>query len=298
MVRSAPRGLARARKKRLTTRLSSCKQRDDDPRSSKESVAKRPFGACKKRSKEYTYVDGFTARNRRSMSSPPQSADASFAPCENRDQVRLNRKESTEMEKTLLTGNEAIARGAYEANASVATGYPGTPSTEILENVSKFYKDDVYCEWAPNEKVAFEAAVGAHDRRAMTTMKLSSASTSPPTAHDPSLHRRQGRFYRRRRGRPRHELVAERAGHASLRAFRESTRPRTSGFPGSERFRESRIRALGKFRAPVILRTTVTVSHSRSVVETADPIALNRVHSFEAIRSASCRSPRSPESCA
>ena len=78
------------------------------------------------------------------------------------------------MEKTLLTGNEAIARGAYEANVSVATGYPGTPSTEILENVSKFYNGNVYCEWSPNEKVAFEAAVGATTTgaRAITTMKL------------------------------------------------------------------------------------------------------------------------------
>ena len=61
--------------------------------------------------------------------------------------------------KKLLTGDEAIARGLYEAGVSFASAYPGTPSTEILENVAKY--DDMYAEWAPNEKVAMEAAIGA-----------------------------------------------------------------------------------------------------------------------------------------
>ena len=55
--------------------------------------------------------------------------------------------------KHLLTGNEAVARGAYEAGLVFASAYPGTPSTEILENIAE-YKDSLYCEWAPNEKVA------------------------------------------------------------------------------------------------------------------------------------------------
>lgn len=61
--------------------------------------------------------------------------------------------------KKLLTGDEAIARGLYEAGVSFASAYPGTPSTEILENVAKY--DDMYAEWAPSEKVAMEAAIGA-----------------------------------------------------------------------------------------------------------------------------------------
>ena len=65
------------------------------------------------------------------------------------------------MAKNLMTGNEAVARGLYEAGVAVASAYPGTPSTEILENVAEKYKDSIACEWAPNEKVAFEAAVGA-----------------------------------------------------------------------------------------------------------------------------------------
>ena len=61
--------------------------------------------------------------------------------------------------KKLLTGNEAIARGAYEAGVRHASAYPGTPSTEILENIAKY--DEIYAEWAPNEKVAMESAIGA-----------------------------------------------------------------------------------------------------------------------------------------
>lgn len=62
--------------------------------------------------------------------------------------------------KKLLTGNEAIARGAWEAGVKFASAYPGTPSTEILENIA-LYKEDILAEWATNEKVAYEAVVGA-----------------------------------------------------------------------------------------------------------------------------------------
>ena len=59
----------------------------------------------------------------------------------------------SEVKKVIMLGNEAIARGAYEAGVKVSAAYPGTPSTEISENLVK-YKDDLYCEWSPNEKVA------------------------------------------------------------------------------------------------------------------------------------------------
>jgi indolepyruvate ferredoxin oxidoreductase alpha subunit len=74
--------------------------------------------------------------------------------------------------RTLLSGNEAIARGAWEAGVTVATGYPGTPSTEILE-AARAYKADIYCEWSPNEKVALEVAAGASlaGARTIVTMK-------------------------------------------------------------------------------------------------------------------------------
>lgn len=73
--------------------------------------------------------------------------------------------------KQLLSGNEAVARGAWEAGVAVASAYPGTPSTEILENLARY--DAVYSEWAPNEKVALDVAIGAAyaGRRAMAVMK-------------------------------------------------------------------------------------------------------------------------------
>lgn len=74
--------------------------------------------------------------------------------------------------KELLTGNEAIARGAYEAGVRYASAYPGTPSTEILENIA-LYKEDIIAEWAPNEKVALESAIGASmaGARSIASMK-------------------------------------------------------------------------------------------------------------------------------
>jgi indolepyruvate ferredoxin oxidoreductase alpha subunit len=73
--------------------------------------------------------------------------------------------------KRLLSGNEAVARGAWEAGASVGSGYPGTPSTEIMEYFATF--PNVYAEWAPNEKVALDTAIGAAyaGKRAISTMK-------------------------------------------------------------------------------------------------------------------------------
>jgi len=73
--------------------------------------------------------------------------------------------------RALLSGNEAVARGAWEAGVSVGIGYPGTPSTEVLENLVKY--EDVRCEWAPNEKVAAEVAGGVSlgGHRALVTMK-------------------------------------------------------------------------------------------------------------------------------
>ena len=61
--------------------------------------------------------------------------------------------------KKLMLGNEAFARGLYEAGCRVVSSYPGTPSTEITEEIAKY--DEVYAEWAPNEKVAMEVALGA-----------------------------------------------------------------------------------------------------------------------------------------
>ena len=72
-----------------------------------------------------------------------------------------------------LTGNEAIARGAWEAGVRVASAYPGTPSTEILETLARYPVEDVHAQWSPNEKVALDVAIGASYSgvRAFTALK-------------------------------------------------------------------------------------------------------------------------------
>lgn len=74
--------------------------------------------------------------------------------------------------RELLSGNEAVARGAYEAGVKLAASYPGTPSTEILETIAERYRN-IYSQWSPNEKVAFEVGIGASigGARALVTMK-------------------------------------------------------------------------------------------------------------------------------
>ncbi|MBP7071502.1 MAG: indolepyruvate ferredoxin oxidoreductase subunit alpha [Methanothrix sp.] len=170
--------------------------------------------------------------------------------------------------RRLLSGNEAIARGAFEAGVTVGAGYPGTPSTEILESLAR-YKPDVYCEWSPNEKVAFEVAAGASlaGARSIVTMKhvgLNVAADPLMTlsyigveagfvacvADDPGMHSSQNEQDSRNYAR-----------FAKVALFEPSD---------SQEARDYTILALQiseEFKTPVILRTTTRVSHSRSLVE-------------------------------
>lgn len=167
----------------------------------------------------------------------------------------------------LLSGNEAIARGAYEAGVTVACGYPGTPSTEILENVVQF-KDDIYCEWAPNEKVAFEVAAGAAiaGARAIVTMKhvgLNVAADPLLTlayvgitggfvaivADDPGMHSSQNE-----------QDTRHYARFAKVPLFEPSDSQEAMDFL------KIALEVSEKYRVPAILRTTTRVSHSRSLV--------------------------------
>ncbi len=187
------------------------------------------------------------------------------------------------MVKKLLSGNEAIARGAFEACVSVATGYPGTPSTEILENISKFYGDKTYCEWAPNEKVAFEAAVGASTTgaRAMTTMKLVGLNVAADPLMTLAYTGVAGGFV---------AVVADDPGMNSsqdeqdTRLFAHFAKVpvlEPSDSTEAKEFTKIAFEISEQFGTPVILRTTTTVSHSRSVVELGTPIELNRPHIFK-----------------
>ncbi len=185
--------------------------------------------------------------------------------------------------KTLLSGNEAFARGAYEAGVTVAAGYPGTPSTEILENVAEKYKNDIYCEWAPNEKVAFEVAAGAAQTgaRVLTTMKhvgLNVAADPLMTlsytgvvggfvaivADDPGMHSSQNEQDTRRF-----------AKFAKIPIFDPSDSAEAKDFIGLA------MELSEEYRTPVIVRSTTRVSHSRGIVEEVDRKIPERTINFE-----------------
>ncbi len=174
-------------------------------------------------------------------------------------------------EKALLSGNEAIARGAYEAGIHVATAYPGTPSTEILENVVN-YKDHIYCEWSTNEKVALEVAMGASygGARAMATMKHVGVNVAADpfftfaytgvdggfvliTADDPGMHSSQNEQDNRR--------YAEFAKWALLEP--------TDSNECKELMKEA-IKISEKFKTPVLLRMSTRLSHSKGIVTLGD----------------------------
>lgn len=170
--------------------------------------------------------------------------------------------------KAMMLGNEAIARGAYEAGVRVSAAYPGTPSTEISEALVQ-YKDDLYAEWSPNEKVATEVAIGASmaGARAMACMKhvgLNVASDPLYTvsymgvtgglvlvvADDPGLYSSQNEQDTRMVARAAHVPVLEPSDSGEAKEFMKLA------FDYSE-----------KYDRPFILRTTTRLAHSQSMVE-------------------------------
>ena len=181
----------------------------------------------------------------------------------------------------LLSGNQAIARGAYEAGVTVATGYPGTPSTEILETLAQ-HSADVYLEWSPNEKVALEVAAGAcyAGARCIVTMKhvgLNVAADPLMTlsytgvvgglvlcvADDPGMHSSQTE-----------QDTRQYARLAKIPVFEPSDSQEALDFM------KLALAVSEEHRTPVILRSTTRVSHSRSLVETGERVPAGREIAF------------------
>ena len=171
------------------------------------------------------------------------------------------------MEKFLLSGNEAIARGAFEAGVKVASAYPGTPSTEIFENLPQ-YKDVLYSEWAPNEKVATEVAYGASlaGVRSLTAMKHVGVNVAADpiftaayngvgggfvivSADDPSMHSSQNEQDNRHYAKAAKMAMVEPSDSQECKDFLKAA------YEISE-----------KFDTPVLFRTTTRVAHSKSLV--------------------------------
>ena len=170
------------------------------------------------------------------------------------------------MAKKLLSGNEALALGAYHAGAAVAAAYPGTPSTEILENLARF--EGIYAEWSTNEQVAMEVAMGASygGRRALAVMKhvglnvasdafMAAATTGVDgglvviSADDPGMHSSQNEQDNR------HFAELARVAMLEPSDSQEAYQLMAAAYEISERF-----------DTPVLLRTTTRICHSRTVV--------------------------------
>lgn len=173
--------------------------------------------------------------------------------------------------KELLLGNEAIARGAYEAGVKVATAYPGTPSTEITECIAKH--DDIYAEWSPNEKVALEVAIGSAigGGRAIVSMKHVGLNVAADplftvaytginaglvivVADDPGMHSSQNEQNTRYYGKAANIPILEPSDSQEAKDFV------ILAFDISE-----------EYDTPVIIRMTTRVSHSQSIVEICKP---------------------------
>ncbi|MCX8130361.1 MAG: indolepyruvate ferredoxin oxidoreductase subunit alpha [Clostridia bacterium] len=174
--------------------------------------------------------------------------------------------------KKLMLGNEAVARGAYEAGVTVATAYPGTPSTEIPENIAKY--EEIYSEWSPNEKVSLEVAIGASIAGARTICSMKHVGLNVAAdplftvsysgvngglvimvADDPGMHSSQNeqdsRFYARFSKVP----MLEPADSQECKDYVKKA------FEISE-----------EFDTPVLVRLSTRIAHSQSIVEEGEKV--------------------------
>lgn len=179
--------------------------------------------------------------------------------------------------KELMLGNKAVARGLYEAGCKVISSYPGTPSTEITEEAAAY--NEIYCEWAPNEKVALEVAHGATlgGVRAACAMKHVGLNVAADplftisyqglnaglvvcVADDPGMHSSQNEQDSR---------------HYAIAAKLPMLEPSDS--EESRVFAKKAFEMYEKFNTPVLLKMVTRVAHSQSVVDTEERVEPDRV---------------------
>ncbi len=178
--------------------------------------------------------------------------------------------------KKLLLGNEAVARGLYEAGVGVVSSYPGTPSTEITEYAATY--DEIYSEWAPNEKVAMESAAGAcfGGKRSFCAMKHVGLNVAADplftmsyigvnggmviaVADDPGMHSSQNEQDSR------HYAIAAKLPMLEPADSSECLNYTKLAYELSE-----------KYDTPVLLRLTTRIAHSRSLAELSDRVEVEK----------------------
>lgn len=174
--------------------------------------------------------------------------------------------------KQLMLGNKALARGLYEAGCAVVSSYPGTPSTEVTEEAAKY--DEIYCEWAPNEKVAMEVAFGASlaGRRSFCGMKHVGLNVAADplftcsytgvnagmvicVADDAGMHSSQNEQDSR------HHAIASKIPMLEPSDSAEACKFAKKAFDLSE-----------EFDTPVIIKMCTRVAHSQSIVDTCERV--------------------------
>ena len=179
--------------------------------------------------------------------------------------------------KELMLGNKGIARGLYEGGCSIISSYPGTPSTEITEEAAKY--DEIYCEWAPNEKVALEVAHGATlgGRRAACAMKHVGLNVAADplftisyqglnaglvifVADDTGMHSSQNEQDSR---------------HYAIAAKVPMLEPSDSD--EARRYVKEAYRISEKYNTPVFVKMCTRVAHSQSIVETEERVLPDQV---------------------
>jgi len=175
--------------------------------------------------------------------------------------------------KKLLTGNEGVARGAFEAGVSFASAYPGTPSTEILESIAEY--KDIIAQWDPNEKVAMESAIGASiaGARSLAAMKMVGVNVAADplmsfaytgvnggmlliSADDPGMHSSQNEQDNR-----------------NYAKFAKIPMVEPSDSQEAKDMVKAALEISERFDTPVFMRMTTRVCHSKSLVSLAEPIA-------------------------
>ncbi len=168
-----------------------------------------------------------------------------------------------------MLGNRAVARGLYESGCEVLSAYPGTPSTEIAECAAAY--DDIYCEWAPNEKVAMEVAFGASlaGRRSFCCMKHVGLNVAADPLFTMSYTGVGGGLVIAVADDPGNALLAERTGLAPLRGRRKAAHARTRGLCGGPRVRKGGLRAVGEVRHARTAENVHAYRAPQSIVETS-----------------------------